>query len=607
MESNGKVSQKEKKKGALMRILGYAGAYRYLTYLSFILSGASAVTGLMPFVYLWRIIREALRAYPDFGKAVGIVSNGWMAVWFSLITMLLYFAALMCSHIAAFRTAAGMKKALLSHIAMLPPGFADEMGSGKLRRVVLETTASTETMLAHNLPDMVQAMATPLCIVVMLFLFDWRFGLVCLVPVVIAFACMMKMTGPAMAEDMKRYQDSLEKMSNEAVEYVRGIPVVKTFGQTVFSFHRFKKSIDDYSKFCIRYTKRMRPPMLQFTVFLNSAFAFLICLALFLAGNSQAPQDILASFLFYVIFTPAIVTTMNRVMFLSENTMLLQDAMDRVDEVLDMKPLPEAETQAQHLQGASVELSHVTYRYRGDADAAVKDLSLKAEENGIIALVGPSGSGKTTAAGLISRFFDPEEGNVRIGGADVRDIPKAELMDTVSYVFQNSKLLKRSIADNLKIAKPDASEDEIKEALTLARCGDIIDRLPQGIHTVLGSEGTYLSGGEEQRIAIARAILKRAPVVILDEATAFADPENEALVQKAFGELMKRSTVIMIAHRLSTIRNADRIYVLDKGSVKEEGTHDELLERNGLYAEMWGEYLKAASWKVSALREGKEV
>ncbi|MBQ9015616.1 MAG: ABC transporter ATP-binding protein [Firmicutes bacterium] len=588
---------KKRKESALKRTLAFAGAYKGLTYGSFVLSAATAVTGLMPFVYLWRILREVIEVSPDYGEAVGIVHNGWMAVWFSLITMLVYFAALMCSHIAAFRTAGNMKQALLEHIARLPVGFADELGSGKLRRVVLDTTASTETLLAHNLPDMIQAVVTPVCMIGMLFLYDWRFGLACLIPVIIAFACMMQMAGPAMAEDMKQYQNSLEKMSNEAVEYVRGIPVVKTFGQTVFSFHRFKESIDDYSKFCIRYTKRCRPHMIAFTVIINATFATLIGLTLFLTRGGAATQDILVNFLFYVIFTPVIVTTMNRVMFLSENSMILEDAMTRIDEVMQLQPLQDG-AKAGHPQGASVQLEHVTFHYAGSENAAVKDLSIRAEEGSMIALVGPSGSGKTTAAALISRFFDVDEGAVRIGGADVRDIPKEELMNTVAYVFQDSRLLKRSIAENLRIARPDASEEEIREALHRAQYDDIIRRLPHGIDTVLGSEGTYLSGGEQQRIAIARAILKKAPVVILDEATAFADPENEALVQKAFRELTKHSTVIMIAHRLPTIKAADRIYVLNHGTAEEEGTHEELLQKNGLYCAMWQEYARAISWNV---------
>ena len=588
---------KQKKESALAKALSYAGAYKGLTYLSFFLSALSAITGLMPFVYLWRILREVIEVNGHYEKAQSIVHNGWMAVWFSLITMLVYFVALMCAHMAAFRTAANMKKTILSHIARLPVGFSDEMGSGKLRRVVLETTASTETFLAHNLPDMVQALVTLVCMVVMLFLYDWRFGFAVLMTTIIAFFCMMQMAGPAMAEDMKQYQNSLENMSNEAVEYVRGIPVVKTFGQTVFSFHRFKKSIDDYSKFCIRYTRRCRPHMIAFTVIINSSFACLIALVLFLTKSSAASQDILVNFLFYVIFVPVIVTTMNRVIFLSENTMLLDDAITRMEDVLNISPLPETNS-PRHPKDASVRLQNVTYHYTGNEKAAVCNLSLYADEGSIIALVGPSGSGKTTAAALISRFFDADEGEVSIGGVDVRDIPKEERMNTVSYVFQDSRLLKRSIAENLKIAKPDATEQEILEALKKAQCEDIIGRLPEGIHTVLGSRGTYLSGGEQQRIAIARAILKKAPVVVLDEATAFADPENEMLVQRAFQELTKHATVIMIAHRLSTVQGADRIYVLNHGSVEEEGSHEELLNKKGLYRSMWQEYTQAVSWKV---------
>ncbi|MCR4821029.1 MAG: ABC transporter ATP-binding protein/permease [Elusimicrobiales bacterium] len=588
---------KRKTENALGKTLAFSGRHKRLVYISFVLSAAAAAAGIMPFVYLWRIINDVIQASPDYANATNIVHNGWMAVFFSITAMLVYFAALMCSHTAAFRTASNMKKALLAHIAMLPAGFADSAGTGGLRRIVLETTASTETLLAHNLPDMIQAAVTPLCIIALLFVYDWRFGLCCIIPLLAAFACMMKMAGPGMEDDIKKYQNALEKMSSEAVEYVRGMPVVKTFGQTVFSFHRFKKAIDDYGRFCFSYTMRARMPMIMFTLFINMPFAFLLCLALFLTKGGAAMQDILVNFLFYVIITPVMVTTMNRIMFMSENMMVLNDTVSRVDEVLAMQPLPESRNTA-HPGGHTVELSHVTYRYPGKNEAAVKDLSIKAGENTIIALAGRSGSGKTTAAALISRFLDAQEGTVKIGGADVRDIPKKELMNTVSYVFQESRLLKQSIADNLRIARPDASDRELLEALHTAQCDDIISRLPEGINTIIGSKGTYLSGGEKQRITIARAILKNAPVVILDEATAFADPENEALVHKAFTALAEHATVIMIAHRLSSIRNADRIYVLDKGSVAEEGRHEELLKKNGLYSAMWKEYMKAADWVV---------
>ncbi len=575
----------------------YAGRFKVLTYLSLILSALSSVLALLPFVYIWRIIREVLEVQPDFSKATGIVRNGWMAVLFAVLAWLVYVSALVCSHGSAFRTAANMKKTLMRHIARLPIGFADEMGSGKVRRTVTEVTGSTETLLAHNLPDMAGAITMPVCMMVMLFLYDWRYGIACLIPVALGFAVMMRMAGPAMQEDMRQYQNALERMSNEAVEYVRGVPVVKTFGQTVFSFHRFKASIDDYRDFCMHYTRMMRPSMMGYAVLIHSAFVFILGLTLLLIRGGNYRMDILLNFLYYVIFTPAIATAMTKVMFMSENSMKVKDAMDRMDTILGIRPLPEPK-RGQEPRGASVELKDVTYRYMPDAPAAVSHVSLIADRNEIVAIVGPSGSGKTTVAGLISRFFDPEEGQVLIGGADAREIPNETLMRRVAYVSQDSRLLKRSIADNLRIAKPDATEDELMEVLQKARCMDILSRLPEGIHTVLGSRGTYLSGGEQQRIAIARAMLKDADVVILDEASAFADPECEAQVQLAFQEMAKGRTVIMIAHRLSTIRNADRIYVLKDGQVEEQGKHGELLKKNGLYAAMWAEYRKAVNWKV---------
>ena len=592
-----KEKKQDKAPSAFGRLMEYAGNFRILTYLSLLLSGLSSVLALMPFVFIWRIIREVLEVQPDFTKATGIVHNGWMAVLFAVLAWIVYVGALVCSHGSAFRTAANMKKTLMRHIARLPIGFADEMGSGKMRRTVTEVTGSTETLLAHNLPDMAGAIVMPLCMAVMLFVHDWRYGIACLIPVALSFAVMMRMAGPAMQEDMRLYQNALERMSNEAVEYVRGVPVVKTFGQTVFSFHRFKASIDDYCEFCMHYTRMMRKSMVGYIVLINSAFVFILGLTLFLIRGENYGMDILLNFLFYVIFTPAIATTMSKVMFMSENNMKAQDAVERMDSILNLQPLPEVE-HGQEPDAATVELRDVTYRYTPDAPAAVSHLSLKAERNEIAAIVGPSGSGKTTVAGLISRFFDPQEGQVLIGGTDIRQISKETLMRHVAYVFQDSRLLKRSIADNLRIARPDATEAEMLNALKKAQCMDIIDRLPEGINTVLGSRGTYLSGGEQQRIAIARTMLKDADVVILDEASAFADPECEAQVQQAFKEMAIGRTVIMIAHRLSTIRNADRIYVLKNGQLEEQGKHDELMKKNGLYADMWTEYEKAVNWKV---------
>jgi len=436
---------------------------------------------------------------------------------------------------------------------------------------------------------------------VMLFLFDWRFGLVSLIPIVFGFASMFKMTGPGMAKDMKAYMDALADMNNEAVEYVRGVPVVKTFGQTVHSFKRFKGTIDNYYKYCIGYCKKCRPPMLAYTVFINSAFAFLIVLALILAGGEAIAQSVLMNFLFYVIFTPIIATAMSKVMYMSENGMIVADALSRIHSILDVEPLPEPQVGRAPADN-SVALENVTFRYQGGTEDALKNVTLHVSAGETVALVGPSGGGKTTVAGLISRFWDVTGGAIQIGGVNVKDIPKETLMDTVAYVFQDSRLLKTSILENVRLSRPDASRQEVERALHDAQCDDIIAKLPQGIDTMIGAKGVYLSGGEQQRIAIARVMLKNAPILILDEATAFADPENEALVQRAFEQLSKGKTVIMIAHRLTTVRNADHIFVLREGQIKETGTHDSLVEQGGLYAKMWQDYQTSVSWKVGAAK-----
>lgn len=591
----------DKKQSNLSQLMGYAGRHRYLTYLSLLLSAVSAVLALFPFVFLFFIIREVLEVAPNYAQATQVVHNGWMAVLFAVVSILVYICGLMCSHLSAFRIAGNIRKALMAHIAKLPLGFIGEMGSGKIRRIVNDSSAATETYLAHQLPDMSAAITTPICMIVMLFLFDWRFGLVSLIPIILGFASMFKMTGPGMAKDMKDYMDALADMNNEAVEYVRGVPVVKTFGQTVHSFKRFKGTIDNYYKYCIGYCKKCRPPMLAYTVLINSAFAFLIVLALILAGGEAIAQSVLLNFLFYVIFTPIIATAMSKVMYMSENGMIVADALSRIHSILDAEPLPEPRSGKAPADN-SVTLENVTFRYAGGTTDALQNVTLRVGAGETVALVGPSGGGKTTVAGLISRFWDVTGGAIQIGGVNVKDIPKDMLMDTVSYVFQDSRLLKTSILENVRLSRPDASRREAERALHEAQCDDIIAKLPQGIDTVIGTKGVYLSGGEQQRIAIARVMLKNAPILILDEATAFADPENEALVQRAFEKLSKGKTVIMIAHRLTTVRNADRIFVLREGQIEETGTHDSLVARGGLYAKMWQDYQTSVSWKVGAAK-----
>lgn len=590
-----------KKPSNLSQLMSYAGGHRYLTYLSLALSVVSAVLALFPFVFLFFIIREVIEVAPDYAQAAQVVHNGWMAVLFAVLSILVYICSLMCSHLSAFRIAASIRKALMAHIAQLPLGFIGEMGSGKIRRIVNDSSAATETYLAHQLPDMAAAIATPVCMVVMLFLFDWRFGLVSLVPIILGFAAMFQMAGPGMAKDMRDYMDALADMNNEAVEYVRGVPVVKTFGQSVHTFKRFKATIDNYYKYCVGYCKKCRPPMLTYTVFINSAFAFLIVLALILTGDGPVARPVLLNFLFYVIFTPIIATAMSKVMYMSENGMIVADALTRIHSILDVEPLPEPSSGKVPADN-SVTLENVTFRYRNADNDALKDVTLRAGAGETVALVGPSGGGKTTVAGLISRFWDVTDGAISIGGVNVKELSKETLADTVAYVFQDSRLLKASILENVRLSRPDASRQEVERVLHEAQCGDIIAKLPQGIDTVIGTKGVYLSGGEQQRIAIARVMLKNAPILILDEATAFADPENEALVQRAFEKLSKGKTVIMIAHRLTTVKRADRIFVLREGRVEESGTHDALVEQGGLYAKMWQDYQTAVTWKVGAAK-----
>lgn len=508
-----------KKQSNLSQLMGYAGGHRYLTYLSLLLSVVSAVLALFPLVFLFFIIREVIEVAPNYAQAVGVVQNGVLAVAFAVASILVYIGGLMCSHLSAFRIAANIRKALMAHIAELPLGFIGEMGSGKIRRIVNDSSAATETYLAHQLPDMAAAIATPVCMVVMLFLFDWRFGLVSLVPIALGFASMFKMAGPGMAKDMKDYMDALADMNNEAVEYVRGVPVVKTFGQSVHTFKRFKATIDNYYKYCIGYCKKCRGPMLTYTVCVNSAFAFLIVLALILTGNGPVAQPILLNFLFYVIFTPIIATAMSKVMYMSENGMIVADALSRIHSILDVEPLPEPR-KGKAPADNSVALVNVTFRYQNATEDALKGVTLRVGAGETVALVGPSGGGKTTVAGLVSRFWDVTGGAISIGGVDVKDLSKETLADTVAYVFQDSRLLKTSILENVRLSRPDASRQEVERALHEAQCDDIIAKLPQGIDTVIGTKGVYLSGGEQQRIAIARVMLKDAPILILDEATA---------------------------------------------------------------------------------------
>ncbi len=572
----------------------YAGGHKVLITVGRILAGISAVMALVPYYDLWKIISIAVNKE----DASRISFYAWQAVIVTVSSLLVYIAALLCTHIAAFRVQANMRSALMRRIITLPLGVFDNDGTGKIRRIVNDSTAATETYIAHNLVDKTVAAVTPVGLAVLVFAFNWKIGLICIIPALAGFACMMTMTGKKMQSEMAKYQNSLEVMSSEATEYVRGIPVVKTFGQTVHSFKRFKDSIDGFGRWSTNYTLMLRKPMIGFMTCINSIFLFIVIAAYGVTWNGIEASDVL-NIMYYIIVTPLITVALTKVAYSGEAEMTLIDAMKRVDSVMAIEPLQESRTEAEPKDN-TIELNNVTYRYKDAVRNAVHDVSMTSSQGEHIALVGPSGSGKTTLAELMVRFFDVTKGEISIGGVNIKDIPSSKLMEHVSFVFQDSRLIKKSILENVRMGRPSATEEEVLDALRKAQCMDIIDKLPDGINTVIGEKGTYLSGGEQQRITIARAVLKNAPILILDEATAFADPDNETKVQKAFAELSEGKTLIMIAHRLSTVVSADRIYVLDDGSVVESGNHEELMVRNGLYRKMFDEYTRSVEWKVGA-------
>lgn len=595
-ETMKKDEEKQKKDDVMKVINGYAGGFRYLIATGRGVAAISALVGMVPYYILWKIIKIAI----DGTGLEQIAGLAWQAFGIMVASMLLYVGALLCTHVSAFRVQGAMRSRMMRHVLTLPLGIFDKEGTGKIRRIVNDSSAATETYIAHNLPDKAVAAATPVGLVVLMLAFDWRIGLLCLIPAVVGFIFLMTMMGKEMQKKMAEYQNSLEVMSNEATEYVRGVPVIKTFGQTIFSFKKFKKALDDYEKWCIDYTGSLRKSMVGFMTGINAVFAALIASAYLFSRGGITPELIL-NMMYYIIITPLLTVALTKTAYSGEQEMQVMDSIKRIDGVLAMKPFENRTGTADKKPADySISLEHVSYRYEDTAVDAVKDLSLTIREGQHVAFVGPSGGGKSTTAALIARFFDVTEGAIRIGGVNVKDIPQKELMDMVSFVFQDSRLLKGTLLDNVRLAKPDASEEEVLEALRKAQCMDILEKQPDKLQTVIGAKGTYLSGGEQQRIAIARAFLKDAPILILDEATAFADPDNEAKVQKAFENLAEGKTLIMIAHRLTTVTNADCIYVLKDGSCEEQGSHEELMQRQGLYRQMYDDYTKSVDWKVGA-------
>lgn len=587
-------------KNKFIRLLNYSGNYKYLTIVGMFLSALSAICLLVPFVYIWNVVNALLAVAPDFTKAQNLDVYAINAFTFVVLGIILNFFGLMGTHLSAFKNEKNMKDAAIKHLLKLPLGYFSNHTSGGLRKIIDYSTAKTEIFLAHQLFDLTGAIMTPIVFLILLFSFDWRLGLICLIPIILCFVFMYPMFSKESRNSMEKYEKYLEEMNGEAVEYVRGIPVTKAFQQSIYSFKNFINAIKNYGKFSAEYSMSTHIPMTAFTVSINGFFALLIPAGILLAG-SVVDVKFFANFMFYIIFTPICAVMMMKIMTVSQDWMLASCALDSIEAILNENPLVDS-INPQKPKNHSIEFEGVYFDYENaDGDEHIlNDVNLKINENETVALVGPSGGGKTTIASLIPRFWDVNQGSIKVGDVDVRDISTKELMKNISFVFQNTTLFKDSIYNNVAIGRKGASRDDVKKALSLTQCDDIIDELPDGINTVIGSEGTYLSGGQQQRIALARAVLKDAPIIILDEATALADPENEYLIQKAISEITKDKTVIMIAHRLSSVKNVDKIYVVENGRIVEEGNHHTLIDSGGIYSRMWDEFNQSIQWKVKS-------
>ncbi len=589
---------KEKKTFILKRFTPYMGKKKVLLPLSLVLSGISAVLGILPFVLVWYITRDIL-SDPGAIDISTVSFYAWLAFASAIGGIVLYFCALMSSHLAAFRVEVGMQKVGMERVLAMPLGFFDQQSSGKIRKIVNDGAGTTHTFLAHQLPDMAGSVVSPIILLALIFVVDWRMGLACLIPIILGFITMKFMMNAEGKEFQKLYYDSLEEMSAESVEYIRGIPVVKTFGQTIFTFKRFYNSIIKYKDMVYAYTVLWRKPMSFYSVIMQSAAFFLLPMGIFLIGSGGYIPLVLSNFIFYLLISPIFTLLLMKSMYFQQNTTIAQQAIDRLDNLLAYPQMHYSDNE-KNISEHSLEFKNVVFSYEGADKRAVDKISFKINEGETLALVGSSGGGKTTIARLAARFWDVDEGEVLVGGINVKDIPKKQLMDSISFVFQNTKLFKGSLRDNIVFGKENTAEAEIEKAIELSQSREIIDNLRDGLDTVMGSEGTYLSGGEQQRIALARAIVKDAPIVLLDEATAFADPENEHLIQKALKELSRGKTTLMIAHRLTSVQNVDRILVIENGKIAEAGSHEELLAKGGLYKTMWDEYQKSVAWKIGA-------
>lgn len=599
--ANSKTKQPKPKSG-LARCMELASDRKGLIFLSAILSSLAAIASFIPYIAVYFMIRTIIGVYPNLEQLdMSIVLNyGWLALVGIVANILLYFLAIFSSHMAAFGTLYELKVLFANHITKIPLGYHLTIGSGRLRKIMDENIESVEGFIAHQFPDFVASVTAPIVMVVILFTVDWRFGIASLAGIILAFIAEFIGYGSgAMKENMGKYQTALEEMNNASVEYVRGMPVVKAFNQTASSFRKLKDAISGYTEWVLKFSLGWQNCMPAFTTIINNIYLILIPVGVLIGANTSDFSGFAMSFIFYLLFVPAIAGVLNKIMYISESFMQINGNVARMDEILNIPEMTETDHPKKPVND-DIEFNDVSFSYTGSADEnALENVSFSAKQGQITAIVGPSGGGKSTIANLISRFWDVSSGSITIGGVDVRDMAENDLMRHVSFVFQDIFLFKQSILDNIRMGNPQASEEQVVAAAKAAQCHDFISRLPKGYHTVVGTKGVHLSGGERQRIAIARAIIKNSPIIVLDEATAFSDPENEYLIQKAFEKLMQGKTVIIIAHRLSTIRNADHIIVMEKGHLIEEGKHDDLVAAGGRYAKMWNHYTEAIDWKIS--------
>lgn len=590
----------ENNKSKIIELISIAENYKYLMLGVFIFATLSSIASLAPYFYIYLVLEEVLKVAPSLASlnVANVTNYAWNALIYAVLGFVLYFIALMCSHLVAFKVEENLKSNILKHLIKLPMGFHTTNTSGKLRKIIEENSTQTEMFLAHQIPDFISSVVAIIAMLAFLLYFDWRLGLSSIVMIVIAFLIQKITMDQKSDKFLKEYQDSMEAMNNEAVEYVRGISVVKVFGQTIHSFKKFHKSIMNYKNFVIEYTLSWKIPMTLFTTVINGIFFILIPVGILLSRNTSNYLHFVLSFIFYVIFTPAIAVILMKILYLSSYKMIAEEAFVRSDSLTTEKPLKEP-TNPKKPKDSSISFKNVKFSYPENEVLALDGVNLDIEAGTTVALIGPSGGGKTTIGNLIGRFWDVDSGDIEIGNVNIKNIPYDVLMSEIAFVFQDSKLFKTTLFENIVAGKENVSEEDVLKAAKAAQCDDIIEKLPNGIHTVISKKGVYLSGGEQQRIAIARAILKDAPIIILDEATAFADPENEYKIQKAFEKLTENKTVIMIAHRISTIENVDNIFVIDKGRVCEKGTHNNLLIKDGLYKSIWTKYQEAYSWKIA--------